>query len=108
MYRVIIRHPAIAFAICALLLASYGNTALAGQGSFSSRLGSSPVEEAGPGEMLFDLFAVRPVGIIATATGTVAYLVSLPFTILGGDSEEVGRKLVKAPALHTFKRPLGE
>jgi hypothetical protein len=102
------RHAISVLMISALLLVPFGSTVLAGQGSYGSPLGPGTGEERSSGEMLFDLFAVRPVGILATATGTAAYFLSLPFTILGGNSEEAGQKLVKEPALHAFKRPLGQ
>lgn len=60
------------------------------------------------GAMVFDFCVVRPVGIIATAVGTVFYVVSWPFAALGGNTAEAGQKLVKEPAAFTFKRPLGD
>jgi hypothetical protein len=60
------------------------------------------------GAMLFDFCLVRPVGIIATAVGTVFYVVAWPFAVLGGNAAAAGQKLVKEPAAFTFNRPLGE
>ncbi len=60
------------------------------------------------GEMIYDLFVVRPIGIIATAAGAVVFVISLPFSLLGNNVDTAGEKLVKAPARFTFKRPLGE
>jgi hypothetical protein len=65
-------------------------------------------EEPGGGEMTYDLFIVRPIGIIATAVGSVVFVLSLPFSLLGDNVDAAGEKLVKAPARFTFKRPLGE
>lgn len=64
-------------------------------------------EPAG-GEMLYDLVIVRPIGIIATAVGSVTYVLSLPFSALGGNVDAAGEKLVKDPFQYTFKRPLGQ
>jgi len=65
-------------------------------------------EEPEGGEMIFDLVIIRPVGIIATVVGSVAFVLSLPFSALGGNVGTAGEKLVKAPARYTFTRPLGE
>jgi hypothetical protein len=58
--------------------------------------------------MMFDLAVVRPVGIVATAVGCVFFVVSSPFSALGGNINSAGEKLVKDPVAYTFKRPLGE
>ena len=55
-----------------------------------------------------DLVVVRPIWFVATVLGTAAFIVSLPFTILGGNTSEAAQKLVVAPAKYTFTRPLGE
>ena len=57
--------------------------------------------------MIFDLCVVRPVGLVATAIGTVAFVISWPFSALGNNSNVAGQKLVAEPAAYTFKRPLG-
>jgi hypothetical protein len=64
-------------------------------------------EDPSGGEMMFDLAVVRPVGIIATAVGCVFFVVSSPFSALGGNIGAAGEMLVKDPAAFTFKRPLG-
>jgi len=64
-------------------------------------------EEPSGGAMMFDLVVVRPVGIVATAVGCVFFVVSSPFSALGGNIDAAGQKLVKDPAAYTFKRPLG-
>jgi len=55
-----------------------------------------------------DLVVVRPLWFVATVLGTAAFIVSLPFTIVGGNTGEAGQKLVVAPAKYTFTRPLGK
>ena len=65
-------------------------------------------EEPGGGAMTYDLVVVRPIGIIATLAGSVVFVLSLPFSLLGDNVDTAGEKLVKAPARFTFKRPLGE
>ena len=60
------------------------------------------------GFMAGDFFVVRPLGIAATAVGSVIYVLSLPFSLAGGNEEEARQKLVIDPAEYTFTRPLGE
>ena len=60
------------------------------------------------GFMAGDLLVVRPLGIAATAVGAVIYVISLPFSLAGGNEEEARQKLVIDPATYTFSRPLGE
>lgn len=60
------------------------------------------------GFMAGDFFVVRPLGIAATAVGSVIYVLSLPFSLAGGNEEEARQKLVADPASYTFQRPLGE
>ena len=58
--------------------------------------------------MIADLVFVRPLGIVAVAVGSVFFIVSLPFSLLGGNSKEAATKLVYDPANFTFSRPLGD
>jgi hypothetical protein len=67
----------------------------------------SPVDQASGEAMLFDLVFLRPVGIVATVGGAVAFVISAPFSALGGNLGEAADKLVVAPAKFTFDRPLG-
>lgn len=60
------------------------------------------------GYMAGDLVVLRPIGIVATAVGAVIYVISLPFSLAGGNEEEARQKLVIDPATYTFTRPLGE
>ena len=64
-------------------------------------------EEPGGLEMGFDLLVLRPLGLVATVGGTALFIVSLPFSLLGGNSGEAGRVLVADPFAYTFARPLG-
>ena len=75
----------------------------------SSALAEGKVEfrEAGAGAMTYDLFIMRPVGIAATAAGSVVFVISLPFTLIAGNTPTAGQKLVVDPFNHTITRPLG-
>ena len=55
-----------------------------------------------------DATVVRPLMLVTTALGTAAFIVTLPFSALGGNVSEAGEKLVVGPARSTFKRPLGD
>ena len=57
--------------------------------------------------MLGDLIIARPLLIGATAIGAVAFVVSLPFTALGGNVAEAGEALVLEPGKEAFVRCLG-
>jgi len=59
-------------------------------------------------KMVADAIVVRPLGLVATIFGIGFFIVSLPFSALGGNAGEAGKKLVVAPAKFTFARPLGE
>jgi len=57
--------------------------------------------------MMFDLVVLRPLGLVGLAVGTAFFIVSLPFSLLGGNTGEAAQKLVAEPAKYTFTRPLG-
>jgi hypothetical protein len=60
------------------------------------------------GAMFFDTLVVRPAGLIGTVAGAAVFLVSLPFSALGGNTGAVADEIVVSPARYTFVRPLGE
>ncbi len=78
---------------------SYDHHAYYGNG-----FGASGSAEA----MVADVVIARPVGLVSTVVGSAVYVVSLPFSLLGGNEKQAREKLVKEPAEFTFKRPLGE
>lgn len=57
--------------------------------------------------MVGDLVVARPLLIGATAVGVVAFVVSLPFTALGGNVGEAAQSLVVEPGKEAFVRCLG-
>ena len=57
--------------------------------------------------MAGDAIVARPLGLVITAAGTVLYLVTLPFSAMGGNAGEAGKTLVVGPAEATFVRCLG-
>ncbi|MDT8387259.1 MAG: hypothetical protein RQ736_07075 [Thiogranum sp.] len=60
------------------------------------------------GEMLADAVMVRPFMLVGTLLTTATFVVSLPFSALGGNVGEAANTLVVKPAAYTFVRPLGE
>jgi hypothetical protein len=57
--------------------------------------------------MMGDLLIARPMLICATVIGAAAFVVSLPFTALGGNVKEAGQALVIEPGREAFVRCLG-
>ncbi len=59
-------------------------------------------------DMVLDLLVLRPLGLLATGVGSVAFVVALPFTLPSGSAGEASCELVRKPFAYTFSRPLGE
>ena len=57
--------------------------------------------------MVGDLVVARPLLIGATLVGTAVFIVSLPFTALGGNVGEAAQALVVEPGREAFVRCLG-
>ncbi|WP_166266834.1 hypothetical protein [Marinobacter caseinilyticus] len=83
-----------AVAVCLLAFASLGH---------ARTIDETPSALAMTGDALF----ARPVLFATTVVGSVVYLVSLPFSLLGGNADEAGEVLVLGPAKATFVRCLG-
>jgi hypothetical protein len=65
-------------------------------------------EEPTGGEMMADAFLMRPFMLVGTLVTTATFVVTLPFSLLGGNVGDSAQKLVVEPAKYTFVRPLGE
>ena len=57
--------------------------------------------------MMGDLLIARPLLIAATVIGAGVFVVSLPFSLLGGNVGEAGKALVVEPGKAAFVRCLG-
>jgi len=57
--------------------------------------------------MAGDVLIARPMLLVGTVLGNGMFLVSLPFTALGGNVKEAAHTLVLGPAHATFMRCLG-
>ena len=69
---------------------------------------NAPYDRTSPMTMVVDGTVVRPLGFCATVLGTAAWIVTLPFSALGGNAGEAAQQLIVKPARFTFTRPLGE
>jgi len=76
--------------------------------TFTPAYASSSTDKPSAEEMMFDVFLVRPLGLITTIMGTGFFAVSLPFSVMGGNTMDVFTELVAGPATFTFSRPVGE
>jgi len=59
-------------------------------------------------KIITDVAVLRPGGLIATAVGSVFFVVSLPFSAATHTIKETAHTLIVSPAKATFQRPLGD
>lgn len=86
--------------VITLIVVPFGTSALAEM---------QTVDEENSGALMTaDLILARPLGIVGTVFGCAVFIVSLPFSALGGNVKQASQKLIKEPAAFTFSRPLGE
>ncbi|GAA5315938.1 MAG: hypothetical protein AseanaTS_11430 [Candidatus Pelagadaptatus aseana] len=57
--------------------------------------------------MTTDALIVRPVMIATTIVGSALWLVSAPFSLMGGNADQAADTLIVGPAESAFKRCLG-
>lgn len=57
--------------------------------------------------MILDGLVFRPLSLAATAVGTGIFIVTLPFSAIGGNVDEAGDTLIMQPARATFGPCLG-
>ena len=76
-------------------------------GSANSVIAAQVEEIPGAGAMALDLVVARPVGLVVFGLGSVTYLATLPFSLLGGNAGDAGKALVLKPAQSVFVRCLG-
>ena len=58
--------------------------------------------------MMGDILVVRPFSIVGLGVTSLTFLISWPFSALGGNSDEAKQKLLRDPVQYTFRRPLGD
>ena len=103
--RIITKKLASYLMVCVLTMASLSLPMTANAASYDYMADS---EEPTGGTMMADAFLFRPFMLVSTVVGAAAFIVTLPFSALGGNVSEAGNKLVMEPARYTFVRPLGE
>jgi hypothetical protein len=93
--------------ISAIALASMMSVSMAASAIDVIEDGSGTSSRPTVWAMGLDAGLVRPVGVAATIIGAGIFVVTLPFSFLGGNVEESAKTLVGAPAKMTFLRCLG-
>jgi len=58
-------------------------------------------------EMAFDGLIIRPITLVATVLGAGIWILTLPFSALGGNAGEAADVLILQPAEATFLKCLG-
>lgn len=58
-------------------------------------------------EMVADTVLGRPAAAVASVLGIVGYIVTLPFSLAGGNSKQVKERFVSQPTHNLFGRCLG-
>jgi hypothetical protein len=64
--------------------------------------------EPSDADIIVDVLLVRPISIVAIVTGSVIFVVSMPFTLPTGSGKIVSQRLVEDPVEFTFVRPVGD
>lgn len=93
-------HKTLAFAV----LLSVGTSAAASNGSGDPLY---TIHNPPAYAMIGDLLIARPLLVVATVIGAGVFVVSLPFTAMGGGVGDAGQALVVDPAKAAFVRCLG-
>jgi hypothetical protein len=93
-----------AILVCAGLVLCPLGASVTAQGEYSKH----PADERSAEAMLFDAAFVRLLGIVGMVVGTAGFIISLPFSASGGNTNEAYERLMADPARYTFKRPLGD
>jgi hypothetical protein len=93
---------------CAAFMLAVASPGFVSAKSATTSMNSPYAEPPSSGTMLADTFMVRPLTLVGTAVGAVTFVITLPFSALGGNVGEAGQTLVVEPAKYTFVRPLGQ
>jgi len=67
-----------------------------------------PKGDISAGAMVVDLLLIRPLGVVSIVLSSAVFVVSLPFSALGGNTGDAAQKLIAEPVKYTFSRPLGD
>jgi hypothetical protein len=58
--------------------------------------------------MIGDVLVVRPIALVGLGVTSLSFLISWPFSAMGGNQDQAKQALLKDPVEYTFKRPLGD
>ena len=92
--------PLVFFLIATLMFIPFATSALAESPTTDDNISAAA--------MTADIAILRPLGVVSIVAGTAVFLVSLPFSALGGNVKTASEKLVVKPVQFTFQRPLGD
>ena len=73
----------------------------------TAQAAESKLDRPGEMAMIGDAVFARPLLLVSTVVGAGLYVVTLPFSLLGGNPGEAGEVLVMNPGKNTFVRCLG-
>ena len=59
-------------------------------------------------EIIADVIAVRPLGLVTLTIGAAFFIVALPIGVISGSTDKAAKVLVADPFNYTFTRPLGD
>jgi hypothetical protein len=96
----ILKKLVLIFTIAAFLSVPLASQAFAGTDAKESR--------SDAGAMVADFLLVRPLGFVTLVAGFTCFVLSSPFSALGGNINTAWDRLAADPAKFTFARPLGE
>ncbi|UCD89166.1 MAG: hypothetical protein JSW04_12130 [Desulfobacterales bacterium] len=94
------KRPIIFVLVVALIFVPFGTSALAE--TYTNN------EDIDAGAMAADILFARPIGLLSVVVGSALFIVSLPFSALGGNVNDASQKLIMDPVNFTFNRPLGD
>ncbi len=100
----------IAYALAASFLLNTSMCTFAKNSTAISTINTTTVSPPPPpstDDILIDGFIKKPLDIISMLLGTGVFIVTLPFSALGGDTNEVSKTLIEKPAKSAFERCLG-
>jgi hypothetical protein len=91
--------------IAGVLLLAFGMASLPARAEemTDDQINTRPTATAMAGDAIF----ARPALLVLTAVGTGLFVISLPFTVLGGNVKEAAKTMIVGPAKSTFLRCLG-
>lgn len=98
--HIIFKKSIVLFTIAALLIIPLGSEVLAQEQIWK--------EAPDAGAMVADFVILRSVGIVGFITGFTVFVLSSPFSALGGNIGTAWGQMVAVPAKYTFARPLGD